>query len=322
MPESLWTVASQVIVLFVLIALGVFCTRAHLFKEQFISGLTSFVLTFVTPCNIITSFQRDFDSGLLGGLLISFGAAFVFNLICLGLSVLTIRSKDPAKRRVLRFATMFSNCGYMALPLEEAVLGSIGVFFGATYVAVSHMFIWTSGIYMLSGDRKQVSARKLVTCPPLIAVAVGLVFFFTSTELPTVIAKPISLIGSMNTTLPMLIIGYYLARADLGRMFKTASLYVSLAVRLVVSPLLVVLGMRFVVSPLLASLGTELGSLAGPIMVAGTIAFAAPTAVITTMLAGRYGQDTELSAGAVSLSTILSIVTMPLIITLSQYLAG
>ncbi len=309
MPETLWTVASQVIVLFVLIALGVVCTKAHMFKEQFIAGLTNFVLTFVTPCNIITSFQRDFDSNLLSGLLISFGAAFLFNLIWLGISVLSIRPADPTKRRVLRFATMFSNCGYMALPLEEAVLGSIGVFYGATYVAVSHMFIWTCGVHMLSGDRKQVSAKKLITCPALIAVAIGLVFFFTSTKLPTVIAKPISLIGSMNTTLPMLIIGYYLANADLKRMFKTGSLYVSIFLRLVVSPLLVVFGMKLI-------------GVTGPMMVAGTIAFSAPTAVITTMLAGRYGSDTELSAGAVSLSTILSVLTMPLVITLAMYLAG
>lgn len=307
MPDNLWTVSQQVIILFLVIGLGVVLTLIGLLKDSFAKDLTKFIITIVTPCSIISSFQREFDTTLMQGLLISVGLAFLLNTILIIVSSLCIRTKDAAQRGVLRFAATFGNVGYMGLPLQEAILGSVGVFYGAIYVAVFHMFVWSFGIITISGDKKNFNIRKLIS-PPLIGITIGLVLFLTSTTLPEVIRKPIAGLGSMNSTLPMIVIGYYLAKTDFKKLFRTGSLYIGIFIRLILCPAIAI--------GILMLLGVR-----GDLMISCVIPFSAPSAAITTMLAAEYKKNTDLSVGMVSITTLFAIVTMPLMISIAQSIA-
>lgn len=306
--EHIWTVGQQVIVLFLLIGVGFLCGKCHVFGERAAKGITDLVLLFVTPCVIIQSFQRDRDPQLLTNLGIMVLITIVVHILSILLVTLVFRQKDEARRRVLRFGAVFSNCGYMALPLQQAVLGTEGVFYGAAYVALFNVFVWSWGLFEMSGDKKSLSARKLILNPGLIGVVIGLGLFLASVKLPEVVLSPISHLAALNTPLPMLVVGYHLACSPLSGVFKDKAG-------------LLAMGLRLVVIPLLTLGGLYLCGVRGVMLSAVTIATSAPVAAVTTMFATKYGREVSLSVNMVSLSTLLSVVTMPLIVGLSQMLA-
>ncbi len=299
MLQNIFTVGNNVLVLFILIGVGFFCNKTKILSEKSSKDLTNLVLYIVTPCVIINSYQREFDKTMLIGLLITLSASFVSFIINILLAHLLVKDKDKRKEKTLRFGTVFSNCGYMSLPLQQAMLGEIGVFYGATYVAVFQMFLWTYGIIVMSGSIKSVSLKKVIINPGVISTAAGILFYITSTKLPYAIIEPIKHLGSLNTPVPMMLVGFHLAGASLK--IKGLSSYVSMILRLVVSPLVMILGLY-------------LAGVSGDIMVACTIAASSPIAAATTMFSEKFGGDTSLSATLVSVTTLLSIVTMPIVV--------
>ncbi len=307
MFDNLVSVATQVLILFILIAFGFILTKARILTRERVSGLIDIVVYLVTPSNLIVSFQRDFKSELLYQLGMSFMLAIlIFGLNCV-LARLCIREKDENKNCVLQFASAFPNAGYMALPLQRAVLGDIGVFYGAAYVAIFHTYIWTYGVKILSPKKEKIQIRKILLNPPIIGIVIGLVLFLTQTRLPELIYSPLNSLSQMNTPIPMLIIGYYLANTDLKATFTNAWVYIGAALRLLVSPLLAI-GFCLL-------FGVE-----SNVAVSCTIACSAPAAAMSGMLAMKYGRDTSVSVGMISLSTILCVVTMPVLVALAQFL--
>ena len=173
--------AQQVLVLFLLVAVGYAGGKAKWFGHEAVRGCTELVLLVATPCVIIQSFQKPFDRSMLAGLGAAALIALGVHAAAIGLTHLVFRDKDEARRRVLRFGTVFSNAGYMSLPLQQALLGEEGVFYGAAYVAVFNLIVWSCGVLEMSGDRKNLSVKKLVLNPGMIGLAFGLpIFLFRS----------------------------------------------------------------------------------------------------------------------------------------------
>ncbi len=308
MLEQISTVASQVIILFILIFVGFLCGKFRMFNDESISGLTSFTLHIVTPAAIVDSFCREFQPELLNGLLIILGAALFAHIVGIALSSLIIRDKDVKRQRVLRFGAVFSNCGYMGLPLLSAVLGSIGVFYGAGYLIIFTLMSWTYGLVAVSGDRREISLKKLVTNPGIISSVIGLAIFLFSVKLPNILYAPIHYLGVLNTPVPMVIVGYQLSKVDLIGIWKKAPYYVTSFVRLILIPLvtfavLYVLGIR------------------DELLVSCILSVSAPSAALTAMFAVRYKQDTEAASSIISMTTLLSLITLPLMIGLVQYVS-
>lgn len=109
---------------------------------------------------IVQSFMRRFDPSMLRGLLAAGAAALAVHVVSILIAHLVFRDKDEARRRVLRFCTVFSNAGYMALPLQSALLGETGVFYGAAYVAVFNLVLWSYGLVTMSGEKTGLSAKS------------------------------------------------------------------------------------------------------------------------------------------------------------------
>lgn len=300
------TVFSQVLVLFILILLGVIFAKTKLLKDSDVKAITDLVLYTVTPCVIIKSFVREFDKTLLKNLIISFIAVFVAHIIFILVTKLLLHSKTANRQKVLQFGVIFSNCGFMSIPLLQAVLGDDGVFYGSTYIAVFQLFVWSFGIFQMGG-KEFITPKKLIINPGLIGFAVALVIFLLQIPVPKVIFEPISYLAALNTPLPMIIIGYHLANSNLLSGIKDLNLLFASLIKLVILPLIAVFGFY-------------LCGLRGTLPLALTICASAPTAAITTMFSTKFSRDTALSVRLVSVTTLLSIITMPLIVTLAQYL--
>ena len=301
-------VISQVAILFILMGVGFILTKAKMLTPNGVTSMTDLVLYTVTPCVIVKSFVREFNRDILKQLLFSFALAFLTHLIFILLCKILFRSGSVDKRGVLRFAAIFSNCGFMSLPLQEALLGDDGVLFCAMYIAIFNIITWSYGILLISGDKKFITPKKLVLNPGLISVAIGFVLFITQLPLHTIIYEPISYLAALNTPLPMVIIGHHLANSSFKNILGDRSALFAVFLRLVAFPL--------VVLALLFAFNIE-----KTLAISLVISASAPVAAISTMFAAKFNPKTELielSVGVVSFSTVLSIITMPLIITLAQ----
>lgn len=309
MLTNFLSVLIQVLILLILISLGFILTKRNLLTEQGAKGMTNVVLYLVIPCVMINSFSSyDFSVSALKTLGYGVLVALLLHAVFIAVSLIFLKDKDVATSRVIRFGAVFSNCGFMSLPLQEAILGESGLFLGVIYVAIFNLVSWTYGLVLISGDKKQLSLKKLITNPGIIGFLLGLILFFLSATLPQVVAKPIEYISALNTPLPMLIIGFYIAKSKLLDAISDKKCMLCVAFKLIVIPasallLMFVCGVR------------------GDMLIAMTIASSAPIATITTMFSEKFGANTKLSASAVSISTVLSLITMPLLITIAQTIA-
>jgi len=311
MLENFLTVGEQVLILFILICIGAITGKCGIIKRDAIPSINSFILYFVAVSVIIKSFYRDFDVQMFKGLGIAALLAVLTHVLNIVIAHLFIHDKERKKECVLRFASVFSNCGFMAIPLQTALLGDRGVFFGAVYIAVFNIACWTYGLILMSGDKKNLSAKKIFVNPGVIGVSLGMLLFLTSVKLPEVVYMPISYLAALNTPLPMIVIGFMLWEIfssgikEIKGLLTNGKLYLAMIIRIVIVPL-----MMFAIMSLLQIERT--------IMLSILICASAPVAAMTSMFAEKFGGDEELSVTAVSISTILSLITMPVIISMAM----
>ena len=313
--QNLATVAAQVCVLFALMAVGAVCRRVRLVDEASVKGIVNVLLLVVTPSLIIDSFQRPFDPAMVHGFFWAFAIAVSAHVAIILFARLFSRGDDRS-RPVLRLAMVFSNAGFMGIPLEQAILGAEGVFYGIVYVVVFNFFMWSWGLYEMKfkveSEKFKVGfrakdLRPMVVNPGTVGIAIGLPLFFASVSLPAILKTPISLLAGLNTPLAMLVIGFYLAGADFRRVVRMPSAYLAAAIRLVAYPL----AMVALLFPLRAHFPREM-------MLALVTAASAPVAAMVSMFASKFSRDVDLSVGLVSGTTLLSIFTMPPVIALAM----
>ena len=309
MLAAFWNVGQQVLVLFILIAIGALMSRRGMITAKGAGTMTDVVLYAVTPCVIINAFQREYRPELMGGLLTTFVAAFAVLGFSVLLAELLYRRYEISRGVVLKFTVVFSNCGFMALPLQQAVLGDDGVFYGAAFIAVFNLFMWTYGLITMSRRTGARDTLKALLNPGVIGTVVGILLFVFSVRLPNVIASPVSFLAALNTPVPMLVIGYHLTQTMLGEILRDKVIYPAIAIRLIVLPIVAMCVMLL--------LGVD-----STILCAVVIAAASPVAAYTTMMASKYGHDSRLAAGIVSASTLFSVVTLPLVVGLAQWLSA
>ena len=305
MLQDFLTVATQVLTLFLLIGVGVVCAKTKLLSDGGVKALANLVLYIATPCVIIKSCIREFDPQMLWGFLTVVAVAAVNHGLLILLARAVFRDGDADRRCVLRVATVFSNAGYMAIPLQQAILGDVGVFYCAAYVIVFNVFLWTYGLAEMSGESR-LSVKKILLNPGVIGVAVGLLLFVLPIPVPALLADGIGHLAALNTPVPMLIVGYYLAQTDLLAALRDARGWLCIGLRLIAAPL-VALGLLL------------LCGVRGDLLTSCMICIATPVATACTMFATRFDRGPKLSVNLVSLSTLLSVVTLPPLVALTNW---
>lgn len=308
MLTSLKFTGTQVLVLFILMGVGYVAAKKKWLSEDGIRSVTNLMLYIITPCMMISAFQRPFDPALLKGFLISAAASVGVYVMEIAIASLLIRDRDEARRRTLRFGVVFANCGYMAFPLLDALMGSEAVLYGAAFNAVHVVFLWTYGLSLMCGGKEKISVRKAVINPGTVSAVIGLVLFFCSIELPPLLGQPVEYLAGLNAPVPMLIIGYYLAKLDFHKVLRTGNEYLMLALRLVGIPLLT-LGILY------------LCGVRGFVLTSIVVCVSAPVATMATMFATKYELDPEFASSTVAVSTLISIVTMTLIVGFTGFIS-
>jgi len=305
---NLITVAEQVFILFILVAIGFICGKVKILSDDSVKVISNLCLMFATPAVIIKSFIREFNSSEATNYLLALLAASICHFVAIGLAHLLYRGKNIKKRAVMRSSIVLSNAGFMGLPLQAALLGTIGTFYGSAYATVLTIFLWTYGLMTLSYGTEKLNLRSIILNPGLIAVIIGVPIFLFSIPMPDIITDAVTHVANLNTPLPMIAIGFYLSRTSFKKAFARNSGMTVIFTKLIISPLcclgiLYLLGFR------------------GDMLISTVISVSAPIAVAVTMFSAKYNGETELSANMVSISTLFSIITMPLIVALAQTIA-
>ena len=292
--------AQQVIVLFLLIGCGFVAVKTGVLKQEGKQTLSNLLLYLVVPAMIVHSYMMEFSEEILHNLLAAFGMSILAILIGTAITLLLTARRKDRRVPIFRFACVFSNAAYMGFPLISALFGAEGLLYASAYVTVFNILLWTMGYGMVSGSSnpKEV-ARSLLHTPVLYAMVVGLAIYLLQIPVPNLIAQPIDLLSGMNTPLSMLITGMLIAAGDLKSIVCDRHIWKLAALRMVLIPAVCV--------AVFALLGFH-GMSAQVVL----LLECCPAAAITSVFAVQFGHEERFAAGSVVLTTLLSIVTLPL----------
>lgn len=292
--------AQQVIILFLLIGCGFAAVKTGVLKQEGKQTLSNLLLYLVVPAMIVHSYMMEFSEEILHNLLAAFGMSVLAILIGTAITLLLTARRKDRRAPIFRFACVFSNAAYMGFPLISALFGAEGLLYASAYVTVFNILLWTMGYGMVSGSSnpKEV-ARSLLHTPVLYAMVVGLAVYLLQIPVPNLIAQPIDLLSGMNTPLSMLITGMLIAAGDLKSIVCDRHIWKLATLRMVLIPAVCV--------AVFALLGFH-GMSAQVVL----LLECCPAAAITSVFAVQFGHEERFAAGSVVLTTLLSIVTLPL----------
>lgn len=345
-------VFTQVAILFIMMIVGVIMSKLGKITSAGVKEMTDLLLTVVTVAVIVKAFATvEFSPDKIKEMGLAALALVVLTVVGGVLSAVAFCKSSDKARPVLRFGSIFSNCGFMGIPVTQAVFGDDGVFIVSIYMAVFQISAWTYGVYIYTNKRQksknvksaghalnngsaesgadrpsienpdkiQINSDNEGTAkPPLkgiflnagvIGVAIGLIIFFLQIKLPDIIMTPISSFAAINTPLAMVVTGQLLCGISLKPCRDDIGIIAACALRLLVIPL--------------CSLGILwLLGIKGLPLAACSVPMCAPAAAYTVMFAKRYNVSGELASRLMSICTLLSIFTMPVVISVARVMAG
>lgn len=302
--------ANQVIVMFLLLASGMILYKIKMITDEGNRQLTGVVLYVVAPLLILNTYSMEYDAALTKNMLLGFGLSAASIVLAIIVSNILRLGGKKESLPTERFMVVFTNCGFMGIPLAEAVFGSIGVVYCTTYLTMFNLFVWTYGLMLMrgkDGGKKTLAARiKPFLTPTMFCIALGLLIYFFRIPLPRQVKSAVGYIASMNTPLAMLISGVYIAKSDIFGALRRGRVYVVSAVKCILVPLAAV----FLLTPL---------PFDGELKTTILILAACPSAANGMLFANRFGGDEKMASNVFTLTTLASVFCIPLFILLSQW---
>lgn len=299
-------VIQQSFIMLLLISTGVLAFKTNIITKNGSREISKLVLDIVNPIIILSSFQKEFNTSLVKNLMISAGLSVLSFIITITLSTLVTRNnKNNPDADIERFSCIYSNCAFMGIPLVNALFGSEGVFYLTAFIAVFNIFVWTHGVMTISGTKNFDSFRKALISPSFIAIFIGLITFIARIELPDILSKTLTYIGDMNTPLAMITAGINISQTNILKAFQKPTIYFTALIRLIIIPLILILIMK----PM---------NINETVTMTVIIAGAAPSAAMCTLLSMQYNKNSLYASEIFAVTTILSTITLPVIITIFQ----
>ncbi len=298
-----------VLLLFMMIIPGFIMRKMKLAGDTLPLGFANTILYITQPAMLVVGFFRARDMGIMKNALVVLVLSFLTHILFLAAVNLFYRGADKEKQKVYRFGTVFSNAGYMGIPLITMVLGDEAAIYASVYIVAFNFFCWSFGALIYSEDKSYISPFKMLVNAATVPTFIGIIIFVTNfyTVIPTPIADFVyeALTMLKNTVAPMsmMIIGMRLADLELKGAFRDKYLYMGLALRLIVFPL-----GAFALIAATKLVGIDTPDAFKVVLICA----ATPVASATSMFAEKFSSDTVSASKFVSVSTVLSLATMPL----------
>ena len=291
----------QIAIMALLMAVGILLSRRGFLSPQGTKDLGAILLRIIIPCVIVKSYITTYSRERLLELALSAGLALVAFILAMGIAYLVYGKR----RRIENFAAAFCNAGFIGIPLAQAVIGDEGVFYMAASVALLNLFQWTYGVYIMTDRKDSIRAKTIVKNPVVIAIVVGIALFLSRLPVPGILTSTLGYIAGMNTPVAMILMGTYMAKLPWRKLLDKRA-YGCVLLRLVVIPAVVLA--VFWALPISNQ----------NVALAAYLAAATPVGANICVFAQQYDCDYEFSVVTVCLSTLLSVITVPLLVSFAQ----
>ncbi len=286
------------LMMFFLMAVGYVLRKKGIITRDGRRLLTDLVINVILPCNIITSYNVEFNGEMLAAGFQILIVSVLLQMLCTLISATCYNKVPKRQKMVLQYGTVCSNAGFLGNPVAEGLYGATGLLYASIYLIPQRIVMWSAGVsyFTESPDKKEVF-KKVITHPCIIAVGIGLVLMVTQIPLPGFLNRGIKSMGSCTTALTMLFIGTVLADAGLKNMISRITVVYSV-IRLVAIPLAVLIGC------VLCHVEATAAGVA-------VVLAAMPMGSTSTILAAQYGADEQFATQAVVFTTLLSMAILP-----------
>ncbi|MCM1269123.1 MAG: AEC family transporter [Ruminococcus flavefaciens] len=301
------TILKQTIIMLILITVGIVCSKTKIISKESNKDLSKFVLQVVNPVMIFMSYQTDYKPELVKNLLLTFVLSLGAYAVTILLAYLLIPSKKGRETELERFSAIYSNCGFMGIPLVNALFGMEGVFYLTAFITVFNLIVWTHGIILISGEKSMKNIVKVLYSPTIIAIVLGIITFFLQIRLHEVPAKALEFISQLNTPMAMIVSGVTMAETNVLKLLKKGGVYYICFLRLLLIP------------AILAALLSPLG-ISEKVRLTVIVAASAPPAAMCTLQCIRYGRNSVYASEIFTAGTILSVLTLPLVVEFTELL--
>ena len=298
----------QIIQLFLMIFMGFLIVKAKLLNSEDSKILSIIVLYLIIPCVIINAFQVDYTPQTVKGLLIALVGSVMTQVILL--IVVSILGRVFHLNEVEVASIYYSNSGNLIVPIVTFILGKEWVLYGCVFMSVQLVFIWTHCKKIISRE-SVYDWRKIVLNINMISIAIGIVLFLTRIHLPAIINNTLSAIGSMIGPASMIVTGMLFAGMDFKQIFANKRVYFVSFFRLIIVPVIALFLIK-------CSQLSKFSSNGNKLMMIVFLAIITPSASTVTQMCQVYGNDSQYASAINVVTTLLAIVTMPLMVMLFQ----
>lgn len=288
-------------VLFLYMVAGVIARRMNILTDHTRNKLTDLMIYITLPCMIVDSFGIAFSMDSLvqasGALLTAAAMAF----LALFLGKFIYNRFVPGERCIMQYGTLVTNSGFAGLPVVSGMYGAEGLMLGSMFIIPTRILMWSAGISLFSkeGSSTWEAIKKVAKHPSLIAVYVGLIRMFTQLPLPEFVDTAIDNIGGCTSPLAMMLVGAILSDVPLKNVLEAKILYLIL-VRQIAMPLVCLGALKL--------LGVDALTTGVSVILSGM-----PIGSTTAILAQKYGADAGFASKCVFLSTLSSLITVPIL---------
>ena len=287
--------------LFAMMLIGAWLKKRGIIDDNGKKCLTDLCVNIVIPCNIFKSCLIEFNMGIFKSCAMLLLSAVILQLLCLTLNKFIFNRYPSQQKKVLQYCTIVPMSGFLGNPIAEGIYDELGVLYTSIFLIPMRVVMWSVGTtYFVADaevDKKKV-LKNVATHPCLVAIYLGLFFMVTQIQLPSVITETVRYIGSCNSALTMFIVGTILADVKLSTIFNKDTLTFSVF-RLALLPA-VALGLGRL-------LGLDSVSLGVSVLMTGM-----PAGATAAIFAARYGSDAPFATKGVVMSTLASMLTLPL----------
>ena len=287
-------------ILFVYLAVGYYCRKKGIFSDETRDKLTDFVVLITLPCMVFSSFRMEFSMAALiqGGTALLI--ASVMALVALAAGKLLYNRFEYREKCIMQYGTLVTNSGFAGLPLISGAFGDKGLFLGSLFIIPTRILMWSAGISLFTtGGTRWERTKKVMTNPAIIAVFLGLGWMIFQLPMPGFLDTAIDHLGDCTSPLAMALVGAILADVPVRGVWEPKALYLVL-VRQIALPVLCLLALKGLrMDPLTIGISVTLSGM--------------PIGSTTAILAQKYGADAQFASKCVFISTLTSLVTVPIL---------
>lgn len=298
----------EIVKLFVIMFMGYAVVKAGLMKASESKSLSVILVYLVNPCVIVNAFQVEYTPEVQKGLILAVMAAVVIHLLYL---LLTAVLKHPLHLNVIERATaIYSNAGILVIPLVQVLLGQEYVIYSSAFITVQLVLLWTHCKSMLCEESK-LEWKKILLNVNIISIFVGVILFVSRISLPSGVQSVLGMMNNLMGPLGMLLAGMVIADVSMKNVFLRKRNYLSAALRLLIYPVLSLAVMKII------SLFAPVSDFK-QILLTVYLASVTPACTTVTSMAQLYDKDAGYASSLYVLTTLLSIVTMPVMVYLYE----